>query len=151
VTGFAQVRHRLGRARLLGLGSFLAALACAAYLLFGFGYASETATSSAGTDGGVGPVLTTHSWVSALAFAQQNHDYTIVGWAGFIVVLGLLTALAAWWGRPGPVWVAAGLLFALIVLGLLSIGLFVLPVAVLVTFTASVLSAARRRRTEPAP
>jgi hypothetical protein len=145
MTGFAPVRHRFGRARLLGLASFLAVLACAAYLLFGSGYASETATSSAGPDGGVGPVVTTHSWVSALAFAQQNHDYTIVGWAGFIVGLGLLVVLAAWWGRPGPVWVAACLLFALTAAGLLSIGLFVLPVAVLVTFTASALSGARRR------
>lgn len=54
------------RPRLLGLGSLLAALACAAYLPF------------------------------ALAFAGQNHDYTIVGRAGFVVLLGALAVLAAW-------------------------------------------------------
>lgn len=131
--------------RLLGLGSLLAAVGCATYLLFGFGYSYETATSAVGTDDGVVSVARTKGWESALTFAQQNHDYTIVGWAGFVVLLGVLTAVAAWRGRPGPVWAAAILLLVVGVLGFASIGPFVVPVAVLASLTALALGASRRR------
>jgi len=147
---FARLPRLSPGPRLLGLGSFLAALACASYLLFGFGYSYETVSGSAGTDGAVVSVTTTQGWENALAYARQNHDYAIVGWAGFVVLLGVLTAVAAWRGRPGPVWAAALLLLVLSVLGLASIGLVVAPVTLLVVFTAYALSAARRR-SQPAP
>jgi hypothetical protein len=147
---FARLARLSSGPRLLGLGSLVAALACAGYLLFGFGYSYETVTGSAGTDGVVVSVTTTQGWENALAFARQNHDYAIVGWAGFVVVLGVLTALAAWRGRPGPVWAAALLLLVLSVLGLASIGLVVAPVALLVALTAFALRASRPRG-RPAP
>jgi len=135
------------RDRLLGLVSFLAAVICAAYLLFGFGYSysSETASGSVGTDGAVVPVTITEGWESALTYARRNQDYAIVGWAALVLGLGVLTAVAAWRGRPAPVWVAALLLLTLSVLGVASIGLFVMPVALLVFATALATSAARRR------
>jgi hypothetical protein len=131
--------------RLLGLASFLAAAGCAAYLLFGFGYSYETATGAVSTEGGVVSVTHTQGWENGLTFARQNHDYVIVGWAAFVVLLGIVTAAAAWRGRPGPVWAAALLLLMLAGLGLFSIGLFVAPVAVLVALTAFALTASRRR------
>ncbi len=132
---FASSPRRSRWPRFLGLASLVAAVGCAAYLLFGFGYSSETAAGAPGADGGVVTVTTTRGW----------QDYTIVGWASFIVLLGVVTALAASRGRSGPVWVAASLLVITAVLGLASIGLFVAPVALLVAFTAYALSASRRR------
>jgi glucan phosphoethanolaminetransferase (alkaline phosphatase superfamily) len=120
---------------LLGLASLLTAVGCAAYLLFGIAYSGQTASGASGTDGGVVTVTTTHGW----------QDYTIVGWASFVVLLGVLTALAAWRGRSGPVWVAAVLLVITAALGLASVGLFIAPVALLVAFTAYALSISRRR------
>ena len=142
---FASLARRLRWPRLLGLASFLAAVGCAAYLLFGFGYSYETATGAANADGGVVTVTTSRGWENGLTFARQNHDYAIVGWAAFVVLLGLFTAIAAWRGRAGLVWAAAALLFVLAVLGFASIGLFVAPVALLVGFTAYTLGGPRRR------
>ena len=83
--------------------------------------------------------------LSTVTTTQGWQDYTIVGWASFIVLLGVVTALAAWRGRSGPVWVSAFLLLVLTVLGIASIGLFVAPLALLVAFTAYTLSVSRRR------
>ncbi len=121
--------------RLLGLASLLAAVGCAAYLLFGVGYTTQTAAGNPGTDGGVVTVTATQGW----------QDYAIVGWSSLVVVLGVLAAVAARRGRSGPVWVAAVILVMTAALGLASIGLFVAPVALLVAFTAYGLSASRRR------
>ena len=135
--------------RLLGLASFLAAVGCAAYLLFGFGYSYETATGAASTDGGVVTVTTTRGWENALTFARQNHDYTIVGWAAFVVLLGLLTTIAAWRGHPRPVWAVAILLLMLAVLGFASIGPFVVPVALLVALTGLALTTRFKMKLRP--
>lgn len=132
---FASSPRRSRWPRLLGLVSLLAAVGCAAYLLFGFGYANQTAAGASGTDGGVVTVTTTQGW----------QDYTIVGWASFVVLLGVLIAVATWRGRSGPVWVAALLLVITAALGLASIGMFVAPVALLAAFTAYTLRISRRR------
>lgn len=121
--------------RLLGLASLLAAVGCAAYLLFGIAFSTQTAAGASGTDGGVVTVTNAHGW----------QDNTIIGWASFVVLLGVVTTLAAWRGRSGPVWLAAVLLVITAALGLASIGLSVAPVALLVPFTAYALSVARRR------
>jgi hypothetical protein len=121
--------------RLLGLASLVAAVGCAAYLLFGVGYTTQTAAGNPGADGGVVTVTTTQGW----------RDYAIVGWSSLVVLLGALTAVAAWRGRSGPVWVAAVLLVITAALGLASVGLFIAPVALLVAFTAYALSISRRR------
>jgi hypothetical protein len=132
---FASSPRRSPWPRVLGLTSLVAALGCAVYLLFGLGYSSETAVAVPGTNGGVVTVSTTQGW----------QDYAIVGWASFIVLLGVLTSVAAWRGRSGPVWVAALLLVVTAALGLATIGLFVAPVAILVALTAWALTASRRR------
>ncbi len=131
---FASWPRRSRWPRLLGLASLLAAVGCAAYLLFGGIYSSTTEDAS-DTEGGVVDVTTTQGW----------QDYAIVGWALFIVLLGVVTVFAAWRGRSGPVWVSAFLLLILTVLGVVSIGLFVAPVALLFALTAYTLSVSRRR------
>ena len=131
---FATLPRRSRWPRLLGLASLFAAVGCAAYLLFGGIYSSTTEAAS-DTEGGVVTVTTTQGW----------QGFAIVGWASFIVLLGIVTALAAWRGRSGPVSVSAFLLLILTVLGVASIGLFVAPVALLFAFTASTLSVSRRR------
>jgi hypothetical protein len=78
--------------------------------------------------------------VSAYEYSLQNGDYAYFLWSGFIVFIGLLAAGAALKGWVRLVWGCAGLLGVLSILGALSIGFMVAPLALVLFVSAILLS-----------
>jgi hypothetical protein len=81
--------------------------------------------------------------VSAYEYSLENGDYVYFFWSGFIVVICLLAAGAALKGWVGLVWACAGLLGTLSILGAMSIGVIVAPLALVLFVSAILLSLSR--------
>jgi hypothetical protein len=82
--------------------------------------------------------------ISAFRVALEEGDSTLFRWSGFVVILSLIAAASALVGRAAPVWVCAMILWVLAVLGMVSlIGLFIVPLAVVLFASATLLTVAR--------
>ena len=79
-------------------------------------------------------------WVSAYEHSLENGDYVYFFWSGFILLICLLAAGAALKGWVGLVWACAGLLGVLTILGAMSIGGMVAPLALMLFVSAMLLS-----------
>jgi hypothetical protein len=79
-------------------------------------------------------------WVSAYEYSLDNGDYVYFLWSGFIVIICLLAAGAALKGWVGLVWACVGLLGVLSILGAMSIGGMVAPLALVLFVSAILLS-----------
>lgn len=144
--------RRLAAALCLGGG-----LAVAGYLLFGVSYTSQSQSGSAaageaGSSTAVGPVIVTPVQTlhqSGLAFALDQHDWALLIWAGFVLVVSLVAAVSAWTGHSRPIWGAAAVLAALSLLGLMSIGLVIAPQALVLAVAAALVSGRVRLGRQP--
>jgi hypothetical protein len=100
-------------------------------------------TSTSGDVGSYEPVGT--RLITSMTLVQENGPKVLIP-VGLPLVLSLCVAmlmLSHYRRRPlanAGVWVCAGLLLALSLLGILSVGLFILPVAVFVVLAAAYAS-----------
>lgn len=123
--------------KFLGLISPVLALGVAALMLFGSSYSYQSSDSEGNVSSGT---------VTAFRYALEEGDAAWFWWSGFIIVVCLIAAIAALFGRVAPIWVCAMGLWVLSVLGIMSIGLLVLPLAMTLFASAILLTAARHRR-----
>ncbi|WP_436927945.1 hypothetical protein [Halosimplex amylolyticum] len=81
----------------------------------------------------------------ALLYPDPFADAFFAAWVLSVVGLAVVAAVGAWTNRTPLVWVAALLTTGLAILGMMSIGLFVAPVALLLILTAGFSQAAGPR------
>jgi uncharacterized membrane protein len=129
---------RVGKA--LALVSPALAVGIVGLMLFATGYSYVSMEESAGPEGDPVEDASESGWVSAYEYSLENGDYVYFLWSGFIVVIGLLAAGAALKGWVGLVLACAGLLGILSVLGAMSIGAMVAPLATVLFVSAVLLS-----------
>jgi hypothetical protein len=126
--------------KVLALVSPALAVGIVCLMLFATGYSYVSMEESAGPEGDPVEDASESGWVSAYEYSLENGDYVYFLWSGFIVVIGLLAAGAALKGWVGLVWACAGLLGVLSVLGAMSIGGMVAPLAIVLFVSAILLS-----------
>jgi uncharacterized membrane protein len=127
--------------KILALVSPALALGVVCFMLFATGYSYVSMEERAGPLEGYPEVAASESgWVSAYEYSLVNGDYVYFFWSGFIVVMCLLAAGAALKGWVGLVWACAGLLGILTILGAMSIGGMVAPLALVLFVSAILLS-----------
>ena len=80
--------------------------------------------------------------MSAFRFALEEGNYASFYWSGFVVVC-LIAALGALTGRTVPIWACAIGLWFLAGLVMMSIGLFIFPLAVVLFASATLFTVAR--------
>jgi hypothetical protein len=125
--------------KVLALVSPALAVGVVCFLLFATGYSQVSMEERAGPpEGNPEEAASQSGWVSAYEYSLENGDYVYFLWSGFIVIMCLLAAGAALRGWVGLVWACAGLLGVLSVLGAMSIGGMVAPLA-LVLFVCAIL------------
>ncbi len=130
--------------KFIALVSPILAVGVAASILFVLGYdyqsavcmedpaspGRETCTRDSGT-------------VSVFQNALETGDYVPLFWAGFIVVVCLVSAVSALFDRAAPIWVCAVALYVLTIMGMFSIGLFIFPLALALLASAILLTVSR--------
>ncbi len=109
-------------------------------MLFATGYSYVSMEERAGPEGNPTEAASESGWVSAYEYSLENGDYVYFLWSGFIVVICLLAAGAALRGWVGLVWACAGLLGVLSILGAMSIGGMIAPLALVLFVSAMLLS-----------
>jgi hypothetical protein len=119
--------------KLLGLVSPELAIGVVALMLFFPTYGYESGHSEGNFSSGT---------MSAFRFALEEGNYASFYWSGFVVVC-LIAALGALTGRTVPIWACAIALWFLAGLGMMSIGLFIFPLAVVLFASATLLTVAR--------
>jgi hypothetical protein len=124
--------------KILALVSPALAAGVVCFMLFATGYSYVSMEERAGPEGELVQPASESGWVSAYEYSLENGDYAYFFWSGVIVVVCLLAAGAALKGWIGLVWACAGLLGVLSILGALSIGGMVAPLA-LVLFACAIL------------
>ena len=112
----------------LALGSPALAVGGVCFMLFATGYGYASMDQRAGPEGGPVEVASESGWVSAYEYSLENGDYVYLLWSGFIVVICLLAGACA------------GLLGTLSILGAMSIGVMVAPLALVLIVSAILLS-----------
>ena len=129
----------LRRFAMRAVGTFLGAISpvfagvVAALMLFGSSYSYEAGDSEGNSSSGT---------VTAFRYASEQGDYAWFFWAGFVVLVCLIAAAGALLGTSAIVWACAGALLVLSGLGMMTIGILVLPLALLLFVSAVLLSAA---------
>ena len=130
--------------KIIGSISPVLAVGIVALMLFGTGYSYQSASCKAGYGGESSEECTYESGtISAFQYYIEEGDTTLLYWAGFIIVVCLVAAVGALAGRAAPVWVCAVVLWVLTGLGMMSIGLFILPLAVVLFASATLLTISR--------
>jgi len=132
--------------RFLGLISPILALGIAALILFGSGYSYQSGACRSGYGHqslGSEECIYESGEVSAWRYALEEGDSAWFFWAGFVIVVCLIAAASVLAGRIVPIWICAVVLYVLAGLGMMSIGLFIFPLAILLLASAALLTAAR--------
>jgi len=129
--------------KVLALISPALAVGVVCLMLFATGYSYVSMEERAGPEGDLLEAASESGWVSAYEYSLENGDYVYFLWSGFIVVICLLAAGAALKGWVGLVWACAGLLGVLSILGAMSIGVLVAPLALVLFVSALLLSLSR--------
>lgn len=130
--------------KIIGSISPLLAVGIVALMLFGSGYSYQSASCKAGYGRESSEECTYESaTISALRYAIEEGDTTLFYWAGFIIAVCLIAAAGALARRAAPVWMCAVALWVVAVAGLWSIGLFVLPLSLVLFVSAALLTVAR--------
>jgi hypothetical protein len=128
--------------KILALVSPALAVGVVCLMLFATGYSYASMEKRAGPEGNPAGAASESGWVSAYEYSLENGDYVYFFWSGFIVLICLLAAGAALKGWVGLVWACAGLLGVLTILGAMSIGGMVAPLALVLFVSAILLSLA---------
>ena len=127
--------------KVLALVSPALAVGVVCFMLFATGYSYVSMEERAGPpEVNLGGAASESGWVSAYEHSLENGDYVYFFWSGFIVLICLLAAVAALKGWVGLVWACAGLLGVLSILGAMSIGGMVAPLALVLFVSAILLS-----------
>ena len=126
--------------KVLALVSPALALGVVCFMLLATGYSYVSKEQRVGPEGDPVEAASESGWVSAYEFSLENGDYAYFLWSGFVVVVSLLAAGAALKGWIVLVWACAGLLGILSVLGAMSIGFMVAPLALVLLVSAILLS-----------
>ena len=127
--------------KVLALASPLFAVGVVCFMLFATGYSYVSMDKRAGShEGDPVEAASESGWVSAYEYSLEKGDYVYFLWSGFIVIICLLAAGAALKGWIGLVWACAGLLGVLTILGAMSIGGMVAPLALVLFVSAILLS-----------
>ena len=127
--------------KVLALVSPALAVGVVCFLLFATGYSYVSMDKRAGPpEGNPDEAASESGWVSAFEHSLDNGDYVYFFWSGFILVICVLAAGAALKGWVGLVWACAGLLGVLTILGAMSIGGMVAPLALVLFVSAMLLS-----------
>ena len=126
--------------KVLALVSPALAVGVVCVMLFATGYSYVSREDRAGPEGDSVETASESGWVSAYEYSLENGDYAYFLWSGLIVVICLLAAGAALRGWVGLVWASAGLLGVLSILGAMSIGGMVAPLALVLFVSAILLS-----------
>jgi hypothetical protein len=126
--------------KILALVSPALAVGVVCFMLFATGYTYVSMEERAGPDGNPDEAASESGWVSAYEYSLESGDYVFFFWSGFIVLICLLAAGAALKGWVGLVWACAGLLGVLTILGAMSIGGMVAPLALVLFVSAILLS-----------
>ena len=130
--------------KLLGLISPILAIGAMALMLFALSYSYQSASCKASYGQESSEECTYESGtISAFRYAIEEGDTTLFYWAGFIIAVCLVAAVGALAGRVAPIWVCAVILWVLTGLGMMSIGLFIFPLAVVLFASATFLTVAR--------
>ena len=77
--------------------------------------------------------------ISAFRAALEEGDSALFICSGFVVIVSLVAAAGALTGRVAPIWACAVALWFLAGLGMLTIGLFISPLAVVLFASAACL------------
>jgi hypothetical protein len=126
--------------KVLALVSPALAVGVVCFMLFATGYSYQSMDKRAGPpEGNPAEAASESGWVSAYEYSLDNGDYAYFLWSGFIVIICLLAAGAALKGWVGLVWACAGLLGILTILGAMSIGGMVAPLALVLLVSAILL------------
>ncbi len=123
---------KVGKA--LGGISPLLAVGTALFLLFGPLYGFESGDSEGNFETGT---------ASAFELALEGGDRAVFFWAAFVVVVSIVGAMGALANRVGWVWVSAVALWGLAALSIMSIGLFVAPLAIVMFASAALITVSR--------
>src|SRR5918994_483505 len=127
--------------KILALLSPALALGIVYFMLFATGYSYVSMDKRAGPpEGNPEEAASESGWVSAYEYSLDNGDYVYFLWSGFLVIICLLAAGAAQKGWVGLVWACAGLLGVLSIVGAMSIGSMVAPLALVLIVSAILLS-----------
>jgi hypothetical protein len=129
--------------KILALVSPALAVGVVCFMLFATGYSYVSMEERAGPEGDLDRAASESGWVSAYEYSLENGDYVYFLWSGFIVIICLLAAGAALKGWVGLVWAGAGFLGVLTILGAMSIGVMVAPLALVLFVSAILLSLSR--------
>jgi uncharacterized membrane protein len=130
--------------KILALVSPALALGVVCFMLFATGYSYMFMEERVGPpEGNPEEAASESDWVSAYEYSLENGDYVYLLWSGFIVGVCLLAAGAALKGWIGLVWACAGFLGVLSILGAMSIGVMVAPLALVLVVSAILLSLSR--------
>src|ERR671911_1999191 len=126
--------------KILALASPVFAVGVVCFMLFATGYSYVSIGERAGShEGDPVEAASESGWVSAYEYSLEKGDYVYFFWSGFIVVICLLAAGAALKGWISLVWACAGLLGLLTILGAMSIGGMVAPLALVLLVSAILL------------
>ena len=129
--------------KVLALVSPALAVGVVCLMLFATGYSYVSMEERVGPEGDPAEAASESGWVSAYEYSLENGDYAYFLWSGFIVVICLLAAGAALRGWVGLVWACAGFLGIMSILGAMSIGVLVAPLALVLFVSALLLSLSR--------
>jgi hypothetical protein len=130
--------------KILGLISPILAVGIVALMLFGSGYSYQSARCQASLGHQSSEECTYESGtIPAFRYAIEAGETAPFYWAGFIVAVCLVAAVGALAGRVAPIWICAIVLWFLAGLGMMSIGLFIFPLAVVLFASATLLTVAR--------
>ncbi len=132
--------------KVLGLISPILAVGAMALMLFGltYSYASGSCRAGYGFQSSGSEECTHESGaISAFRYAIEEGDTALFYWAGFTVAVCLVAMLGAFMGRSVPVWACAIALWFLAGLGMMTVGLFIFPLAVVLFASATCLTVAR--------
>jgi uncharacterized membrane protein len=126
--------------KVLALVSPALAVGVVCSMLFATGYSYVSMEERAGPEGDPVEAASESGRVSAYEYSLENGDYVFFLWSGFIVIICLLAAGAALRGWVSLVWACAGFLGVLSILGAMSIGGIVAPLALVLFVSAILLS-----------
>ena len=126
--------------KVLALVSPALAVGVVCSMLFATGYNYVSMEERAGPEGDPVEAASESGRVSAYEYSLENGDYVFFLWSGFIVIICLLAAGAALRGWVSLVWACAGFLGVLSILGAMSIGGIVAPLALVLFVSAILLS-----------
>ena len=131
--------------KFLGLISPVLAIGVVALMLFGSTYSYESADcgSSHAHQPSHSECEYRSGTISAFRAALEEGDSTLFNWSGFVVIVSLVAAAGALAGRVALIWACAVALWFLAGLGMMTIGLFVFPLAVVLFASAALLTVAR--------